>query len=56
MICNSSEPFIFTALKPRSTTARALFATSLGRSPPIHEYTLILSRTCPPSSAWTGTP
>ena len=25
------------ALKPRSTTARALLATSLGRSPPIHE-------------------
>lgn len=33
--CISSVPFIFTAVKPRSTASRAWRAVSAGRSPPI---------------------
>ncbi|MNL38325.1 hypothetical protein D3C87_1605280 [compost metagenome] len=43
--CSSSVPFIFTAVKPRLTASFAARAVSAGRSPPIHEYTRILSRT-----------
>ena len=55
-ICSSSVPFIFTAVKPRSTTSRAAL-----RHPPAGRRR---SRnrpgsgrgTAPPSSSWTGTP
>lgn len=56
MYCSSSVPFIFTAVKPRSTAPLAAAAVSAGRSPPIHEYTRMRSRTLPPSSCDTGTP
>ena len=37
MNCISAVAFILTAVKPRSTAARAAVAVSAGRSPPIQE-------------------
>jgi len=41
----SAVAFIFSAVKPASTFSRAASPTSAGRSPPIHWYTRIRSRT-----------